>query len=299
MSKVLLPELPLADWQPTLDTLHMWTQIVGKIANAKTPLINHFWNSTLRVTPRGLTTTPLYDGPNGFAIEFDLIAHELLIKRETGEIGTVELYSRTVADFYEAVMKALSELNIEVKIWTMPVEIEDPIRFSEDAEHASYDKELVERFRTILIWTNGVFEEFRSRFIGKSSPVHFFWGSFDLAVTRFNGEKAPAREGADFITREAYSHKCISHGFWCGGGAIQEPAFYAYAAPEPDGCKIAKVSPDECYYHLDLSEFILPYKAVRQSDLPERTLLEFMQSTYEAAANLGQWKRGELERSRS
>ncbi|MGH7783419.1 MAG: DUF5996 family protein, partial [Candidatus Binatia bacterium] len=197
---------------------------------------------------------------------------------------------------YTAVMNALSELSIDVKIWTMPVELADPIRFTEDTQHASYDAKYVERFRTILVWTNNVFEEFRSRFIGKSSPVHFFWGSFDLAVTRFNGEKAPARDGADYITREAYSHKNISHGFWCGGGAVQEPAFYAYAAPEPNGCKQTDLSPGQGYYHHDLSEFILPYEAVRTSATPQKVLLDFMQSTYDAAADLGHWKRDELER---
>ena len=296
MSKISLPELPLAEWQDTLDTLHMWTQIVGKIANAATPLVNHFWNSTLRVTPRGLTTLPLNGGTGSFAIEFDFIAHELLIKCDSGDTRSVKLMPQTVADFYAAVINALHELKIGVKIWTMPVEIENPIRFTEDTRHASYDPEYVERFRAILAWTNGVFEEFRSRFVGKSSPVHFFWGSFDLALTRFNGEKAPARAGADYITREAYSHKVISHGFWCGGGAVQEPAFYAYAAPEPEGYSQARVLPPAGSYRHDLNEFILPYETVRQSALPEKTLLDFMQSTYEAAANLDDWNRAELER---
>ena len=296
MSKNFLPELPLAEWQDTLATLHMWTQIVGKIANAKSPLVNHFWNSTLRITPRGLATLPLGGGQNGFAIEFDFVAHELLIKCETGDIRSVKPNPRTVADFYAAVMNALGELRIDAKIWTMPVELADPIRFTEDTQHASYDAQYVERFRTILVWTNSVFDEFRSRFMGKSSPVHFFWGSFDLAVTRFNGEKAPARDGADYITREAYSHKNISHGFWCGGGPIQEPAFYAYAAPEPDGLKQAKVLPSEGFYHKDLNEFVLPYEAVRKSDSPENTLLDFMQSTYDAAADLAHWNRQEPER---
>ncbi|MEP7213701.1 MAG: DUF5996 family protein [Acidobacteriota bacterium] len=297
MSKKSLPELPLAGWQDTLKTFHMWSQIVGKIALAKTPLINHYWNATLRVTPRGLTTLPLADASVGsFSIEFDLVAHQLVIKCENGETRSIELYPRTVSDFYNAVMAVLGELKIEADIWTMPVEVEDPIRFTEDTIHSSYDPEYIERFREILIWTNGVFREFRSRFVGKSSPVHFFWGSFDMAVTRFNGERAPERDGADSITREAYSHKCISHGFWCGSGAIQEPAFYAYAAPEPDGCKVAQISPPESYYHLDLSEFILPYEAVRNSASPEGTLLDFLQSTYSAAADLGSWDRGQLER---
>src|SRR5215468_9437560 len=249
MTKAALPELPLSEWQDTLVTLHMWAQIVGKIANQTTPLVNHFWNSTLRVTPRGLATLPLGNAQSSFAMEFDFIAHELLIKCETGETRTVKLEPRSVADFYAAVMSGLKDLGVEARIWTMPVEVADPIRFTEDTKHASYDQEHVERFRTILIWVNSIFDEFRSRFVGKSSPVHFFWGSFDLAVTRFNGEKAPPREGADYITREAYSHQCISHGFWCGGGAVLEPAFYSYAAPEPDGLKIAKILPAETYYH--------------------------------------------------
>ena len=187
-------------------------------------------------------------------------------------------------------MTALDELDIDAKIWTMPVEVADPIRFTEDTKHGSYDPEYVERFRSILIWTSRVFEEFRSRFVGKSSPVHFFWGSFDLAVTRFNGERAPEREGADYITREAYSHKCISHGFWCGGGAVQEPAFYAYAAPEPDGYGHAAVTPSQGSYNLELKEFVLPYDAIRQSETPEKDLLDFMQSTYAAAADMARWK---------
>ena len=299
MSKTSLPELPLAEWQDTLATLHMWSQIVGKIALEETPLINHFWNVTLRVTPRGFRTLPLNNGGNVFMMEFDFVAHELVIRCETGDTRRVKLEPRSVADFYTAVLEDLHALKIDVNIWTMPVEVENPIRFTDDTQHASYDKEYVERFRKILIWTNSVFEEFRSRFIGKNSPVHFFWGSFDMAVTRFNGERAPEREGADPITREAYSHACISHGFWCGGGAVQEPAFYGYAAPEPDGFKEAKILPAQGYYHKDLGEFILPYEAVRQSPEPEKTLLDFMQSTYDAAANFGNWKRSELERSRS
>ena len=297
MSNPSLPSLPLAEWQDTLTTVHMWSQVVGKIALAKTPLVNHFWNATLRVTPRGLRTLPLVDGSGAFAMEFDFIDHELRINCESGEIRKVKLEPRSVADFYAAVVKALGELNIKTKIWTTPVEVADPIRFTEDTQHRSYDKEYVERLRAILVWIDGVFSEFRSRFIGKSSPVHFFWGSFDMAVTRFNGEKAPKREGADYITREAYSHACISHGFWCGGGAVQEPAFYAYAAPEPDGLKQARISPAEGYYHHELNEFILPYEAVRTASSPESTLLDFMQSTYDAAADLAHWKREELERS--
>ena len=296
MRSETLPELPLAEWEDTLATLHMWSQIVGKIALARTPLVNHFWNATLRVTPRGLITPPLLDASGSFSMEFDFIGHELLIKCDSGETRSVKLEPRSVADFYGAVMSALKELNVTGKIWTMPVEVPDPIRFTEDNRHASYDREYVERFRKILVWTDGAFEQFRSRFVGKSSPVHFFWGSFDLAVTRFNGEKAPPREGADYITREAYSHACISHGFWCGGGPVQEPAFYGYAAPEPSGFKDVKPLPAEAFYHRELNEFILPYDAVRRSPEPEAALLDFMQSTYAAAADLANWKRDELER---
>jgi len=297
MTKISLPALPLNEWQDTLSTLHMWSQIVGKIANARSPLVNQFWNCSLRVTPRGLTTLPLNCGTTTLTFEFDFVAHELVIRCESGQTRSVKLEPRTVADFYAAVMQALSELKADVKIWTMPVEVEDPIRFTEDTKHASYDAEYVERLQTILIWTNNVFEEFRARFVGKNSPVQFFWGSFDMAVTRFNGEKAPPRKDADYITREAYSQACISHGFWCGSGAVQEPAFYAYAAPEPDGLKQAKILPDAGYYHQTMGEFILPYEAVRTSDDPEKAVLDFMQSTYDAAADLANWKRSDLERA--
>lgn len=297
MSTQSLPELPLTEWQDTLTTLQMWSQIVGKIRLVQTPLVNHFWNAPLYVTSRGLTTSIIPYNERSFEMEFDFIDHQLLIKCDNGTARTIKLYPRSVADFYDEVMKTLRELNIEIKIWTMPVEVENPIRFTEDTQHASYDKEYVNRCWRILVWTDKVFKDFRSRFIGKSSPSHFFWGSFDLAVTRFNGEKAPEREGADPITREAYSHKVISHGFWCGGGAgVQEPAFYAYAAPEPEGFSKAKVLPAKAYYHQEMKEFILPYEAIRQSSSPENALLDFMQTTYEAGANLGNWNRAELER---
>lgn len=296
MKTELLPELPLAEWQDTLTTLHMWSQIVGKICVEQTPLVNHFWNSTLYVTPRGLTTSILPYGERSFELEFDFIDHALLVKTDSGELKTIELYPRSVADFYGEVMKTLRELELSVEIWTMPVEVENPIRFTDDNRHVSYDAEYAHRFWRILVWVDKIFKEFRSRFIGKCSPVHFFWGSFDLALTRFSGERAPEREGADLITREAYSHRCISHGFWCGGGAVQEPAFYAYAAPEPQGFSDAEVQPATAYYYHELKEFILPYEAVRQSHTPEKTLLDFMQSTYEAGANLDGWHRAELER---
>ena len=291
-----LPELPLAEWQDTLTTLHMWSQIVGKIRLAQTPLVNHFWNTPLYVTPRGLTTSIIPYGERSFELAFDFTDHALRVETDGGETKIIKLYPRSVADFYHEVMKTLRDLDLRVDIWPMPVEVANPTRFTDDDQHASYDAEYAHRFGRILVWADKVFKEFRARFIGKCSPVHFFWGSFDLAVTRFNGEKAPAREGADPITREAYSHKVISHGFWCGGGAVKEPAFYAYAAPEPEGFGAAKILPAQGYYHQELKEFILPYDAVRQSAAPEKVLLDFMQSTYEAGANLAHWNRAELER---
>lgn len=296
MKNELLPELPLNEWQDTLTTLHMWSQIIGKIKVVQTPLVNHFWNTTLFVTPRGLTTSIIPYEDRTFEIDFDFLDHVLVIKCDNGTTREIKLYPRSVADFYDEVMKTLAELNLHIKIWTMPVELEKPIRFTEDTEHASYDAEYVNRLRQILIWTDNVFKTFRSRFIGKTSPSHFFWGSFDLAVTRFNGERAPERVGADYITREAYSHSVISHGFWCGGGPVQEPAFYAYSTPEPEGFSEAKILPAEGYYHQDMKEFILPYEAVRQSESPEKALMDFMQTTYEAGADLGNWNRAELER---
>jgi hypothetical protein len=296
MRNELLPALPLAEWQDTLTTLHMWSQIVGKIRLKQTPLVNHWWNVTLYVTPRGLTTSAIHHGGRSFEMEFDFIDHRLLVECDDGAAAAIKLYPRSVADFYDEVMRTLRRLNLNIKIWTTPSEVENPIRFTDDHLHAAYDAEYVRRFWRILVWTDKIFKEFRSPFIGKCSPVHFFWGAFDMAVTRFNGERAPEREGADALTREGYSHECISHGFWCGGGAVREPAFYAYAAPEPEGFSAAEILPAEGYYHRELKEFVLPYEAVRQSASPEKTLLDFMQSTYEAGANLGNWNRAELER---
>jgi Family of unknown function (DUF5996) len=297
MNSEKLPALPLAEWQDTLATLHMWSQIVGKIALKQTPLVNHFWNSTLRVTPRGLSTLILPCGTRTFEMLFDFTNHELVIRCDSGGTKIITLCPRTVANFYAAVMKALRDLDLDVNIWPVPVEVEAPVPFNEDETHHSYDPDFANRFWRILVWTDNVFKEFRSRFVGKSSPVHFFWGSFDFAVTRFNGERAPERPGADPITREAYSHKAISHGFWCGGGAVPEPAFYAYAAPEPEGLKESSILPAAGYYHRELNEFILPYEAIRTSLSPEKDLLSFMQSTYEAAARLANWNRPELERT--
>jgi hypothetical protein len=274
----------------------MWTQVVGKIRLAQTPLVNHWWNVPLYVTARGLTTSAMPYHERTFEIDFDFIDHALIIKTSDGAHSERKLVPQSVAAFYQEVMRMLKELDIEVKIWTMPVEIPDPIAFEKDEVHASYDAEYAGRFWRILLRTSKVFEDFRARFIGKCSPVHFFWGSFDLAVTRFSGRRAPEREGADPITREAYSHEVISHGFWPGSGAI-DAAFYAYAAPEPEGFSRERVLPAKAFYHDEMKEFLLYYDDVRQSASPEDALMDFLQSTYDAGANLGKWERAALERA--
>jgi hypothetical protein len=290
------PSLPFEEWKDTCATLHMWTQVVGKIRLAQTPLVNHWWNVPLYVTARGLTTSAMPYENRSFQITFDFIGHQLLIECSDGSTNSIALVPRSVAKFYDEVMRALSELGIEVKIWTMPVEVENPIRFEEDDGHASYDAEYASRFWRILVQADKIFTDFRSRFTGKVSPVHFFWGSFDLAVTRFSGRRAPERVGADPITREAYSHEAISHGFWPGGGAVSGPAFYSYTAPEPPGLKEARVRPASAFYSTEMSEFLLMYKDVRTATSPESALMEFMQSTYEAGADLAKWERAALER---
>jgi hypothetical protein len=290
------PELPLDAWKDTYATLHMWTQIVGKIRLALCPKINHWWEVPLYVTSLGLTTSPIpYEG--GICeIEFDFIHHRLLLRTSRGEERFMTLAPRSVADFFSEFMQHLESLGIHAKIWKMPVEAPDPIAFDRDTEHASYDPEYANRFWRILVSTDEIFKQFRSRFIGKNSPVHFFWGSFDLAVTRFSGRRAPPRQGADLITREAYSHELISAGFWPGGGAVNGPAFYAYAAPEPAGFAEARVGPAKAFYHPQIHEFLLMYDDVRRAPSPKAALLEFLQSTYEAGAVLGNWNRAELER---
>ena len=290
------PSLPLAEWRDTYATLHMWTQIVGKVRLAETPLVNHWWNVPLYVSARGLTTSAMPHGQRVFEIEFDFIDHRLDIRANDGA-RSIALVPRTVAGFYGELMDALRSLGIEVEINTMPVEIPDPVRFTEDTAHASYDPEYANRHWRILAQTNKVFAEFRSRFIGKCSPVHFFWGSFDLAVTRFSGRPAPAREGADRITREAYSHEVISCGFWPGGGNVEAPAFYCYSAPEPPGFPQARVLPGGAFYNKETSGFVLLYEDVRRADSPEDALMDFLQSTYEAGANLAGWDRAALERT--
>ena len=296
------PELILEEWQDTLATLHMWTQIVGKIRLELTPLVNHWWNVPLYVSARGLTTSPMPYGDRIFEIEFDFIDHTLRIQCSDGSLATLDLRPQTVADFYEEVMEALHGLGIDVKIWTMPVEVPSPfsavreaIHFEQDQIHKSYDAEYANRFWHALASIDDVFKEFRARFIGKVSPVHFWWGSFDHAVTRFSGRPAPPREGADRITLEAYSHEVISHGFWPGGNGVQA-AFYSYAAPEPAGLSTQHVKPAEAFYSNEMQEFLLTYDAVRQSSSPEDALMDFCQSTYEAGANLAKWDRKALER---
>jgi hypothetical protein len=275
----------------------MWTQIAGKISLALTPLTNHYWNIAFQVTPRGLATPPMPYGNGAFTITFDLVAHQFLVQRSDGRTATIPLEPRTVADFYRRVMETLHDMGIDVRIWTMPVEVPNPIRFEEDTTHHSYDPRAAHTLWRILLTIKPVLEQFRCGFIGKCSPVHFFWGSFDLAVTRFSGRTAPARDGADSITREAYSHEVISHGWWPGGGAVNEPAFYAYASPEPAGLKTAAVLPAAAFYSTEMSEFILPYETVRTSADPEADLLKFLKTTYDAAAALARWDRNSLERA--
>jgi hypothetical protein len=295
MADVLEP-LPLPEWKQTCDTLHMWMQIIGKVRLALAPRVNHWWESTLYVSPRGLTTSAIPYRDRVFDCEFDFIEHQLVIRSSDGRGTRVALVPRSVADFYAETMTALRQCGIDVRIWPVPVEIDNPIPFADDHEHASYDRDAVDRFWRILIFTDRVLNRFRSSFIGKCSPVHFFWGSFDMAVTRFSGRRAPENPKADPVTREAYSHEVSSCGWWPGGGAIEAPAFYAYAAPQPDGFKDAKVEPADAFYSDAFSEFVLPYDAVRASADPEDALLRFCQSTYVAAANAGKWDREALER---
>ena len=290
------PALPLESWRDTRDTVQMWTQIAGKICLALTPRVNHFWNIAFQVTARGFITPALPHGPRTFTMAFDFVAHELTIETSDGARETIPLRPQTVADFYRAIMDRLRALQLETRIWTMPVEFQDPIRFEQDLTHRSYDADAVQRFHGALLAMKPVFDAFRAEFIGKCSPVHFFWGSFDLAVTRFSGRRAPERPGADSITRESYSHEVISHGWWPGGGPVNEPAFYAYAAPEPPGFKTVVVEPIAAFYSQEFSEFVLPYEAVRTAASPEADLRAFLHTTYDAAAQLAQWDRDALER---
>jgi hypothetical protein len=293
----LWPELPLASWSDTAATLHMWTQIVGKVRMALAPPVNHWWHVPLYVSACGLRTSTIPYGARGFEMEFDFLEDRLSIRDDTGAAAVVKLYARSVADFYAEFMAALKSLGIDVKIWPMPVEVPNPIPFPDDTVHASYDAEAVRRFHRILLSIVPIFEGFRGGFLGKNSPVHFFWGSFDLAVTRFSGRRAPERDGADPITREAYSHECSSAGFWPGGGAVADAAFYAYTAPAPEGYATYAVRSPAAFYQKELGEYVLMYDEVRRAASPEQAIREFLQSTYEAGANLAHWDRAALERS--
>ncbi|WP_024514169.1 DUF5996 family protein [Bradyrhizobium sp. Tv2a-2] len=294
------PELPTAVWHDTYATLHLFTQIVGKIRLSRTPWLNHSWHVALYVNARGLSTSSIPDGDGSFEIEFDFIDHVLHISKNDGATRQFALAGHSVASFHAQLLATLAEIGIRVAINEMPNELPDPIRFSRDTLHASYDAEAVRRFFQILTDADRVFKQFRTGFIGKASPVHFFWGSFDLAVTRFSGRRAPRHPGgvphlSDAVAREAYSHEVSSAGFWPGSGAIDYPAFYSYAYPEPAGFRGTRVKPDAAFFSEALGEFILPYDAVRLSGDPDQALLDFLESTYEAAANAAKWDRDSLE----
>ena len=290
------PALPLAEWKDTYATLHMWMQIVGKVRLALSPNVNHWWGTTFYVTARGLTTSAMPYEHGIFEVNFDFISHSLEIQTSLGETRSFRLEPHTVAEFYDHFMGALKSLGINVKIWSMPVEIPRPVRFTLDEAHSAYDSEYANRFWRVLAAITPVLQKHRAGFIGKSSPVHFFWGSFDLALTRFSGKRAPVRPDADVITKEAYSHEVISVGFWPGDGEIvKDAAFYAYTAPEPAGLKQSAVRPAKAFYSLEKSEFFLMYDDVRLSSNPEQALLDFCQSTYEVGANLAHWPRPDLE----
>jgi hypothetical protein len=294
------PSLPPAAWDETRATLHMWTQIIGKIRLAQAPMINHWWQVPLYVTSRGLTTSPIPYGPRTFQIDLDFIEHRLQISVDDGRRESFALGPRSVADFHSELMGRMRSLGLEVPIWTMPCEIEHPIRFEDDHQHSAYDSEFANRFWRVLVQADRVLTAFRARFLGKVSPVHFFWGSFDLAVTRFSGRRAPTHPGApnvaDKVTREAYSHEVSSAGFWPGTAGLSEPVFYAYAYPQPAGFAQAAVAPVAASYSTAFGEFLLPYDAVQLAGEPDDLLLQFLQSTYEAAADLGRWDRAILER---
>jgi Family of unknown function (DUF5996) len=295
------PELPYAAWKDTYATLHLWTQIVGKIRLAQTPWLNHSWHVVLYVSAQGLTTSPIPYGQRMFELEFDFLKHVLSVSTDDGSYKEIGLFPRSVAEFYGAVMQALSELDIDIHIHEMPNELQEAIRFTDDRIHASYDRDHAQRHWQILFQVNRVLAEFRTSFIGKCSPVHFFWGSFDLAVTRFSGRRAPLHPGGvphlpDAVTQEAYSHEVSSAGFWPGTkGVIEYPAFYSYAYPEPPSFSLSEVRPAQAYYDETLREFVLPYDAVRTAQDPARALMEFLMSTYEAAASKGNWDRSRLE----
>jgi hypothetical protein len=297
------PPLPLQEWLPTYTTLHMWLQIVGKTRLALAPSENHWWQIALYLTPRGLTTSPVPAGERTFAVDLDFLDHTLTVRTSDGATRALPLRPLSVAEFYASYTSALAALGLEANIRPVPVEVETAIPFPEDREHASYDGEAAKRCWQILVQADRVMKRFRGRFLGKASPVHFFWGAFDLATTRFSGRRAPLHPGGapncpDYVMHEAYSHECSSAGFWPGGGAVAEPAFYSYAYPEPPGYRDHPVVPAAAYYHDVAREFILPYAAVRSAASPDAMLLDFFQSTYDAAADRGAWDRAALDRPR-
>jgi hypothetical protein len=291
-----LPALPFDSWKDTLATVHMWTQVVGKVRLKLCPLVNHWWNVPFYLTARGLTTSAMPGRTGTVEVRFDFIEHKLSIETSDARSIAIPLTAMSVSEFYEKFMAALSVLGVTVRIWTTPCEVPEPIPFEKDHSHAAYDPDAVHKFWRILVWVDQVLKEFRTGFLGKVSPVHFFWGSFDLAVTRFSGRVAPPRPGADSITREAYSHEVSSAGLWPGGGDIKGPTFYSYAAPEPPGFAEQRVRPPAAFYHPQMKEFLLDYDDVRTSGSPKAMLIEFLQSTYEAAADCGHWDRKALER---
>ena len=295
--EVIWPRLPLEQWGATRDTLHMWMQIVGKTRLALAPKQNHWWHVPLYLTSRGLTTTPIPYGTRTFQVDFDLIDHRLVLEASDGTTREMPLRPQPVADFYREYLGTLSALGILVKFWPVPVEAEHAIPFAEDRTHASYEADQAHRFFLMLLQADRILKRFAGRFLGKSSPVHFFWGAFDLALTRFSGRRAPEHKDSEWwVIREANSHEEISVGFWPGSGSVSEPAFYAYARPEPPGLAAASISPARAYYNRDLSDFILPYEEVRGASSPDATVLEFCQSAYEAAATLARWDREALDR---
>jgi hypothetical protein len=297
------PSLPLEAWSDTCTTLHRWTQIAGKVRLTQSPWLNHSWHVTLYVTARGLTTSPIPHGERTFQIDFDFVSHQVTVQSSDGGSAAIALQPQSVAAFYARLMEQLDALGLPVDINPKPNEVPDPIRLDQDETHRAYDREYANRFWRVLVQADRVFKEFRARFIGKCSPVHFFWGAPDLAVTRFSGRRAPEHPGGvpnlpDWVAREAYSHEVSSCGFWPGGGPIAHAAFYSYAYPEPDGYAAAPVQPAAAFYSREMREFILPYDAVRQAQSPDAALLDFLQTTYEAAANLAKWDRTALERAR-
>src|SRR5712671_98822 len=294
------PALPFDEWKDTCATLHLWTQIVGKIRLACAPMVNHWWQVPLYVTSRGLTTSAMPHGRRSFQIDFDFLDHRLVIQASDGTAEIIPLEPRSVAEFYREVMGRLRSLQLDTRIWTMPVEIPEPIPFENDHMHRAYDAKSAQRFWHVLVLADQLFAAFRARFIGKVSPVHFFWGSFDLAVTRFSGRRAPPHPGAPnlalHVAQESYSHEVSSCGFWPGNGGYGRAAFYSYAYPAPDGFGRAKVRPSTAFFDAGLGEFILPYDSVRNESSPDERILDFLQTSYEAAANLANWDRRALER---